>query len=87
MAKHKFQMSVRSYSTVEFEIELDEDIQQIIAFYMQNAEEPIYNDLRKLLPHDIQHDISAAARRAKPAGFEHHEIASNFVFEVEKIKE
>ena len=85
MTAHKFELTVRSYSTVEFEIEFDEDIRQIIAFYIQNAEEPNYNDLRKLLPHDIQHDISVAARRAKSAGFEHHEIAGNFGFEVKQI--
>ena len=87
MSTHKFKMSVRSYSTVEFEIELDDDIQQIIAFYIQNAEEPNYNDLRKLLPYDIQHDISIAAIKAEPAGFDHHEIAANFGFEVKQIKE
>ena len=87
MSIHKFEMSVRSYSTIEFEIELDDDIQQIIEFYIQHAEEPNYNDLKKLLPYDIQHDISVAARRAKPDRFEHHEIAANFGFEVKQIKE
>ena len=85
MSTHKFELTVRSYSTVEFEVDLDSDTQEIIAFYMQNAEEPNYNDLRKLLPHDIQHNISVAAKKAKPDGFNHHEIAGNFGFEVKKI--
>ena len=85
MATYKFEMSVRSYSTIEFEVELDDDIQKIIEFYTQHAKEPIYNDLVKLLPDDIQHDISVAAIKAKATGFEHHEIAGNFSFEVEKI--
>ena len=86
MSTHKFDLTVRSYSTVQFELDLDEDTQEIIKFYMENAEEPNYNDLRKLLPYDIQHDISVAAKKAEPAGFEHHEIAGNFDFEVNKIR-
>ena len=79
MSKHKFEMSVRSYSTVEFEIELDSDDVEIIDFYLNHSNNPTLKGLSELLPDDVAHEIDVAARKAK-AEFKHHEIAGNQSF-------
>lgn len=79
MSKHKFEMSVRSYSTVEFEVDLhDEDI-EAFQFYLDRADSPTWDKVRDLLCDDTVHKIDVAARKAK-AEFKHHEIAGNQSF-------
>ena len=79
MGKHKFEMSVRSYSTVEFEVNIDDDDFEIIEFYLNHSANPTWRGLSELLPDDVAHEIDVAARKAK-AEFKHHEIAGNQSF-------
>ena len=80
MGKHKFEMSVRSYSTVEFEIELDSDDVEIIDFYLSHSDNPTWKGLSELLPDDVAHEIDVAARKTK-ATFNNHEISANHSFD------
>ena len=80
MGKHKFEMSVRSYSTVEFEVNIDDDDFEIIEFYLNHSENPTWRGLSDLLPDDVAHEIDVVAKKSK-AEFKYHEIAENQSFD------
>ena len=80
MAKHKFEMTVCAYSTVQFEIDLDGDNLDVIQFYLEHSENLTWKGLRDLLPDDLVLEIDLAGQNSKTT-FNYHEISLNHSFD------
>lgn len=80
MAKHKFEMTVRAYSTVQFEIDLEGDDLDVIEFYLEHSDNPTWKGLRDLLPDGLVLEIDLAGQNSK-ATFNYHEISANHSFD------